>query len=467
MSRSIFIQVMLLITAASTVIYSYGLLSDYTAISFLVISSSILFLSVVTIRSNLQNSGQLMDASEQRHHFSGHEFRSYKDRSGVLWLRESDIRKSLRWKRPITVLLRIYGKYFRKANPALDVWYIHPKALRAMAGKNIKEADDVIVKWLEKEVIGVHYGLISIGGKQKPSDEVEPQKTQNWFIRVWHGEAGLLASIILGGLIVYLLGFVFSLLYPEDFLLHYRLYAFNYLVSITVTTITLFWWGHGIVMATQRWIALGRSLWFALISVSLGGYVMATNLNRIVTTEHQYGFVEWLSILSDTDPKPYVGYYENSRTLIVYGGLHFGTTNSVRSALAYFPETKIIGLRSYGGRMYEGFGLYELIREKNLDTYAWAECMSACVIAYVGGANRYVTDTAFFGLHRGGLHWDKKDEGPTDDDYYVAYLMQNAGVDESLIRRGLVPSIHGIYLPTVEVVVDAHLATEKPIKSLF
>lgn len=455
-----FFHAALIFTAASMVIYSYGLMSPFTAIAFFAISLVILAVAASRLKRNTELKQQSIDDSENKHFLSAQCFRTYTDANGALWLRDEDIRKRITTRYTAIFMARKYRQYFRKANPLIDAWYVHPKALKVMMGVNHTESESAIVQFLENQVIGVHYGLLSIGGKNGMIPEPAATVTNWWFTRFWNGELNLLVTLIIGGIPLYLSGVFFDYFDEAEFVMHYQKVGIIYLSSIIITGALLFWWGHGIILSAQHWLASSRSVLVALAAILLAIYLVHLSLKPFVNKYDQYSFAEWLAIATDSEKKAAVYFDPQLHAIIIEGRLGFGTTIKLLDALQKEPSTRMIGLKSYGGRADEGFSIFHIILARKLDTYAWAECQSACAYAYVAGKNRYISEKARFGLHRSGVHWEDEDKGADATDYYAARLMRYMGVQEWLITEGMVPSIHGIYEPSVEKVLEANLATD-------
>jgi hypothetical protein len=73
----------------------------------------------------------------------------------------------------------------------------------------------------------------------------------------------------------------------------------------------------------------------------------------------------------------------NGTELEPAGGMPFGTADSLRNLLDAAPAVKVVHLNSIGGRIGEGYQLYQLLRERNLTTYTATDCVSACTIAFL------------------------------------------------------------------------------------
>jgi len=98
---------------------------------------------------------------------------------------------------------------------------------------------------------------------------------------------------------------------------------------------------------------------------------------------------------------------ENGQFIHLEGSLDFGVTNDVAKILSNQSDVKGIILDSSGGIVYEGRGLFMLIKKHELDTYSFKNCSSACTIAFIGGSRRFLGENAKLGFHQYKLDSDK------------------------------------------------------------
>jgi hypothetical protein len=89
----------------------------------------------------------------------------------------------------------------------------------------------------------------------------------------------------------------------------------------------------------------------------------------------------------------------NGTELELSGGMPLGTTAAIEDALQANPAVRVIHLNSLGGRISEGYKLYSLIQHRKLITYTSAECDSACTIAFLAGAEKYIGENGKLGFH--------------------------------------------------------------------
>src|SRR5215469_4098607 len=81
------------------------------------------------------------------------------------------------------------------------------------------------------------------------------------------------------------------------------------------------------------------------------------------------------------------------------GGITLGVARELRSALDANPGVKVVHLDSNGGRLLEARRMRDVIRERGLITVTSTECESACVLAFLGGNQRYLAPGARLGFH--------------------------------------------------------------------
>jgi hypothetical protein len=448
----------IIILTAALIIQAFGLLSFATSVAFLCISLCIATVVFIKLKTKLQEQHDEIEASQTKHRHFGILYRSYTDEHNDLWMNYADIQQQIPSVKKPFILSRIYPNHFRKANPKSDAWHAHHKILRKLFDKKLNENLNSIVIFLENKVIAPHIAEVQLTKNIKKQPKKMSQK-KSFVSRYWNGDLSPFLILSIAGIALAISHYIFQLLTPDDFVANYQTSAILRLAQIVTTSIILFCCGHSLFLSAQRWMFSSRSVFVALLSICGGLYLFIYSLQPFTSKYEQYSFAEWLIIATDSDEKADILYRPKSHALTIKGALGFGTTNKLREALAKHPDVKLIGLNSPGGRTAEGDAIYHLVKENRMDTLVWDQCASACIAIYIAGKNRYLTDTAEFGLHRSGHHWDERDSGPSATDLYFAALQRKAGVAEWLIQRGLEPSIHGIYRPTPQEALDGHLAT--------
>ncbi len=453
---------------AFAMLYLFGIRSGVATLALSIISVAVLYFALSSMLHGAQDAQSARDASEQSFRHAGHNFRVFADHQGEVWLRASDVKRFVAHDQPDTALAKRYPKRFGQVHPRIDAWYIHHEVLRDLLAPSNQEHVKRFLLWVNRDVLGM-YRFEQVMSQDATSTSIPklpvPQSRNflvGWLVRHWRGEVGLMATIFGGGLLVGAASFAVQLLKaPVDITLHYRWLALVYVTQLGGVSFGMYWWGRGVLYSTQRWMAAQRSLLVALLASILGFGSVFYGLSAMIDTEKQYFLTDFFTILFDADHKPQLDFDASHNRIMLDGELGFGTTKRLRQLLAEHPQASSIELKSYGGRAAEGFGLMALISKHSLATYARAECMSACVSAYVGGWPRHVASSARFGLHRTGYHWQADNKELNSSDQYFASALRAIGVDESFIARGLKPSIKEIYEPSTDEVLAAGLATSQ------
>jgi len=464
---------------AFAVLYLFGMRSWVATGALLVISLAVLYLGVSSTLQGARQAQDARDTGERAFRYAGRDFRVFVDDKDEVWLRAADVKRFVAHGQSDAVLAQRYPSGFGRVHPQLDACYLHHTALRDLLvnsnANNSKinniEAVQRFLLWVQKDVLGMvrfERGMAKAASpatalstrQRRPAAKSRRMVRAHWFVRHWRGEVGLMAAVFGGALLVGSASWAVHLLRgPVDITLHYRWSALIHVAQLAVVSGGMYWWGRGVLHSTQRWVAAERSLLVALFATVIGFGGVLYGLSTMIDTEKQYFLTDFATIMLDADNKPKVQFDAKSNRILLDGELGFGSTNRVRALLAGHSQVSGIELKSYGGRAAEGFALMELIVENNLQTYVKAECMSACVYAYVGGWPRHVASTAQFGLHRSGYAWQAAGKERNSSDEAFAANLRSVGVDEAFIHRGLEPSIHGMYEPTAQEVLAARLGT--------
>jgi hypothetical protein len=172
----------------------------------------------------------------------------------------------------------------------------------------------------------------------------------------------------------------------------------GWLISVVVNL----WWLFGVWRSARNHkVRSGRRVWAraARIVVVLGflGLASTTATTAIPQIRECWDMANGDPRIEEYDLQILRGGTELEYT----GGIKFGATEDVRRLLDADPFIRVIHLNSPGGRLGEAHILRDLIRERELVTYAAAECESACTIAFLGGIQRFLAPEGKLGFHRG------------------------------------------------------------------
>lgn len=148
----------------------------------------------------------------------------------------------------------------------------------------------------------------------------------------------------------------------------------------------------------------------------------------------------------------------NGTELELVGGIDEGTTASVRKFLDAAPAIKVIRLNSDGGWLQEAAMLRDLIRERGLITYTSTRCVSACVLAFLGGVERYVGEAGRLGFHSASYgRLELGGELSVDLNRDIRAALKQANVPDSFIERAIATPSKDMWYPSHDELLSAHI----------
>jgi uncharacterized protein DUF4339 len=298
----------------------------------------------------------------------------------------------------------------------------------------------------------------------------EPTKTNrfNFIARNWRGEYpiavtywgfGVLASVLVG-IVAALATFVFHAGIGYEPRAIFLSTVAMWLATLAIST----WQTVGVWRSANRHIMqrgrLNKSspwAWLAKLAVLLG----ALQVIRIFFTAGWPQLVETgrMSFLGDPDVPAYsIRVMRNGTEAEIAGGFKYGLTGDFSNALDASPQIRIVHLDSLGGRIGEAEKLNKLIRDRNLDTYVSAKCLSACTLAFAGGTRRILRQGAVLGFHAPtfpGISASELADATRDQrDIFLA-----AGFDGKFIDQALATPNSQLWKPTPDILLQAGVIT--------
>jgi hypothetical protein len=139
---------------------------------------------------------------------------------------------------------------------------------------------------------------------------------------------------------------------------------------------------------------------------------------------------------------------EDSSLIHLRGGLGFGVSKDINHLLAKSPNVKGIILDSYGGRIYEGRELSEIILINSLDTYSLEGCYSACGTAFISGNKRFLGTGANLAFHQ--YHGYDSDVDMSAEESKDLIIYQEQGIAKNFIDRVFKAEQDDLWYPTVD-----------------
>jgi len=143
--------------------------------------------------------------------------------------------------------------------------------------------------------------------------------------------------------------------------------------------------------------------------------------------------------------------------LTLKGSFDFGITKSVTAFLQAHPNVKAIVLASPGGITYEGRGIAKIVRDHGLGSYVFADCFSACTLAFIAGTTRTLGPNGQLGFHQYGmdadyqvLFVDSVAEQNTDREFF-----RSQKIEDAFLERIFEASQSDLWIPSTKVLLAA------------
>ena len=105
--------------------------------------------------------------------------------------------------------------------------------------------------------------------------------------------------------------------------------------------------------------------------------------------------------------------------------------------------------------------------DNGLDTHVEAECLSACVLAFLGGGRRTLAPDAGLGFHQYAVDYSKLKQAipfydPKREQAHDIALMRGIGVSEDFLERMFQQPHEGIWMPPHDVLAGAGIIRTGP-----
>lgn len=283
------------------------------------------------------------------------------------------------------------------------------------------------------------------------------RKAQNFIARHWRGELSLpvsywlisFAANVCGTLAVIVLTTTFT---PND---GYEPAGILVLLGAiwAILLVLLVWQIVGLWRSAERraeeQFKLRRSAFWARAAqfmavigvLQFGGTFTNTGLPQ---------FTELSRIVFQNDPDipdATLRISDDARTLVLSGGIKYGLASQVDTLLKAAPNIAGVLLSSPGGRLAEAQKVFDLVRNRGLDTFVSDECSSACTLIFVAGRNRLVGLDGRLGFH--GSYFPgvtAADLQAANDEW--ARLYQSAGLSAEFLDRAMQVPPERMWYPT-------------------
>jgi hypothetical protein len=231
-----------------------------------------------------------------------------------------------------------------------------------------------------------------------------PRGWQNYFARHWRGELSLPVSYWVNGALGGLIAGFFVIAVGAVTHRQGEAQPLLWLTSLCATWLFIvasaIWQLVGIWRSATHYQQSGRRFWggAAKVLMVLGGLQVAISFFTVATPQIA-GIFEIVTGDSRVGPHRFrvLAYGE---TLEFSGGITFGVAKEMEGFLNAMTNVKTVRLNSIGGRILEAQRMADVIKARRLATFVEKDCLSACTIVFLGGADRAVMPTARLGFHQ-------------------------------------------------------------------
>lgn len=264
---------------------------------------------------------------------------------------------------------------------------------------------------------------------------------------------GALITVAFLAIVAVVSGSELSARYGAKFGATFVLCLYVFLLALTV------WQTVGIWRSADKHVAKGGNAFWA----GLAKVMVVIGLLRVGADLAHTGLpvmaesINLLTGASSVKPSE-IRLLRHGTELALAGGIEEGTTASVRKFLDAAPEIRVIRLNSDGGWLQEAAMLRDLIRERGLITYTSTRCASACVLAFLGGVERYIGEAGRLGFHSasyGRLELGRELAVDLNGDIRVA--LKQASVPDSFIERAIATPSKDMWYPSHDELLSAHI----------
>lgn len=272
---------------------------------------------------------------------------------------------------------------------------------------------------------------------------------RHYIIRHWRGELSLAKAFWVSGILLTLL--CLALLLPVYWLMlrHPPSPMTTIVMAVLIIAGLLMlsvWQVVGVTRSANRhkqrggkhhWATALRVL--LTVSVSYTVYVTTVDLYPSLKAGLQF------ALKPEALPPHHITLLADDQ-LELSGGLSSASLDDFEQALTEHPGVKTIQLDSDGGSLIVATAMARLIKEKNLDTYTNADCLSACSLVFGAGKERWLGERGRLGYHGAFLYGSSGAPQLVVDTYRRALLDQ--GVTPEFVDRVMNTGSADMWLPT-------------------
>lgn len=174
----------------------------------------------------------------------------------------------------------------------------------------------------------------------------------------------------------------------------------------------------------------------ALVIIALTA--LMANLDRLANTWPPIGnpFVE--------PPMPQT----HGDSALLRGKIGFHMYSGLQRLLETDPTIARLDIESDGGLIFAARGIARLAREHGLATYSGGDCLSACTLVFLAGADRHLGPGARLGFHSYSQRSYLDAVSPQAEQARDARQMRDMGISEAFIARLFVAAHDAMWFPS-------------------
>lgn len=145
----------------------------------------------------------------------------------------------------------------------------------------------------------------------------------------------------------------------------------------------------------------------------------------------------------------------DGHTMVLDGSLGMNAAAEIRRVLDAHPQVRAIVMEGPGGRMGPAYEIFQLIRDRQLNTRVERECDSACTVMFLGGVERSLGFYGRLGFHQIGFPGMSRGDMVDANRQLERFLTFDARVNRDFARKVVDTPHDSIWSPTPRELLDA------------
>lgn len=160
---------------------------------------------------------------------------------------------------------------------------------------------------------------------------------------------------------------------------------------------------------------------------------------------------EGFRLVSGTDrtPTSRLRVLNHGTEIEVAGGITLDAADTLQKLLDATPSIRIAQLNNVGGFVTEADRMGRLIAARRLSTFTARECVSACLLAFLGGKERLLGSKGRLGFHEASVGGVGGGVARQANEFFRRAFLQR-GIPSDFVDRALSTSASGMWYPTID-----------------